>query len=120
MRRNLNYYDLIHRLHGPRSPLPILSHRFSIGLLKMKSQQLCNKIKLIHFYPIICVALPGFTLLLLAEVLSHIKLCKEDEKDDYMNTNVNWVLPWDVTVIVEQQLEFVDHDGDKLHQLQLG
>ena len=37
-----------------------------------------------------------------------------------MNANVNWVLPGDVTVIVEQQLELVDHDGDKLHQLQLG
>ena len=37
-----------------------------------------------------------------------------------MNADVNWVLPGDVTVIVEQQLELVDHDGDKLHQLQLG
>ena len=37
-----------------------------------------------------------------------------------MNADVNWVLPGDVTVIVEQQLELVDHYGDKLHQLQLG
>ena len=62
----------------------------------------------------------GCTLLFLDEVLSCIKLCKEDEKYGNLNTNVNWVLPGDATVIVEQQLELVDHDGDKLHQLQLG
>ena len=58
--------------------------------------------KLIYFIPNICVNLHRSILLLLAEVLPHIKLGKEDEKDDDMNTNENWVLPGEVTIIVEQ------------------
>ena len=50
----------------------------------------------------------------------HIKLPKEDDKYDDKNADVYRILPGEVAVVVEQQLELVDHDGDKLHQLQLG
>ena len=54
------------------------------------------------------------------QVLFHIKVPKEEEKDEDVNADVDGVLPGEVAVVVEQQLELVDHDGDKLHQLQLG
>ena len=68
----------------------------------------------------ICVTLFCCSLLLLVQVLFHIKVAKEEEKDEDVNADVDGVLPGEVTVVVEQQLELVDHDGDKLHQLQLG
>ena len=67
----------------------------------------------------ICVTLFRCGLLLLLQVLIHIELRKEEEKDEDVDTDVDGVLPGEVTVVVEQQLELVDHDGDKLHQLQL-
>ena len=54
------------------------------------------------------------------QVVFHIKVPKEEEKDEDVNADVDGVLPGEVAVVVEQQLELVDHDGDKLHQLQLG
>ena len=68
----------------------------------------------------ILVTLFRFGLLLLMQVLFHIKVSKEEEKDDDVNADVDGVLPGEVTVVVEQQLELVSYDGDKLHQLQLG
>ena len=68
----------------------------------------------------ILVTLFRVGLLLLMQVLFHIKVSKEEEKDDDVNADVDGVLPGEVTVVVEQQLELVDHDGHKLHQLQLG
>ncbi len=59
-------------------------------------------------------------MLLLAEVVLDVELGEEDEKHDGVGAYVVGKLPGEVAVVVENKLEAVRHDADKLDHLERG
>ena len=54
------------------------------------------------------------------EVCLDVKLSKEEEEHDSVSRDVVRELPGEVAVVVQEQLEAVDHDSHELDHLQSG
>ena len=56
----------------------------------------------------------------LVGVVLDIKLWEECKKEEGVGTDVVGKLPGEVTIVIENELECMNHDAHKLHHLQCG